>query len=100
MVAGIGGMLLQMVMTLKLTFIHMGLNSFGGIRLKHLIHGNASSGTQKRFMALNLGMLLPAHAREVTFVNFRCRALNNKRIVIFAVGYIIYLIYIGLLVVQ
>ena len=72
MAAGIGGMLLQMVMTLKLTFIHMGLNSFGDIKLKHLTHGNAFSGTQNKSMALNLGMLLPAHAKEVTFVNFRC----------------------------
>ena len=78
MAAGIGGMLLQMVMTLKLTFIHMGLNSFGDIKLKHLTHGNAFSGTQNKSMALNLGMLLPAHAREVTFVNFRCWALEIK----------------------
>ena len=76
MVTGIGEMLGQMVMTWKLTLIRMGLNSFGDIKLKHLTHGNASSGTQNKFMAQNLGMLLPAHAKEVTFVNFKCWALE------------------------
>ena len=80
MVTGIGGMLGQMVMTWKLTFIRTGLNSFGDIKLKHLIHGSASSGTQNKSMALNLGMLLPAHAREVTFVNSRCRAVEIKEL--------------------
>ena len=78
MATGIGETLAQIILMLLFTLILTISNISGGIKHNHPIHGNAFSGTLKLFMVLNHGMLLPAHANEVSFVNSKNRMKEIK----------------------
>ena len=77
-VTGSGEMLVQMALMLRLQ-IGIFLKMFGDIKDSHLIRGNVSSGPQRIYMGLSIGLQRPVLVKEGLYANFNIVNLREYR---------------------
>ena len=71
-------MLVQMALTWRLQ-IGIFSKMFGDIKDSHLIHGNVSSGPQRIYMGLAIGLQRPVLVKEGLYANFNIVNLREYR---------------------